>query len=69
VVSDVPGRGSLPDTAVQDLTRLSERLDDAFRVMAGSDLLITGGAGFLGYYLVQAPLAWNRSTPGRTRSG
>ena len=27
--------------------------------MAGSSLLITGGAGFLGYYLVQAVLYWN----------
>ncbi len=29
--------------------------------MAGSSLLITGGAGFLGYYLVQAALHCNRT--------
>jgi UDP-glucuronate decarboxylase len=52
-----------PAVAVRDLTRLTERLDGVFRRMAGSELLITGGAGFLGYYLVQAPLAWNRANP------
>lgn len=29
--------------------------------MAGHRLLITGGAGFLGYYLVQSIVHWNRS--------
>jgi UDP-glucuronate decarboxylase len=53
----------LPTVAVRDLERLAERLDGVFRRMAGSELLITGGAGFLGYYLVQAPLAWNRANP------
>jgi dTDP-glucose 4,6-dehydratase/UDP-glucuronate decarboxylase len=32
--------------------------------MAGSRLLITGGAGFLGYYLVQAAVHRNRTSPG-----
>ena len=62
-LAEVPVRGALPDVAVQDLARLTERLDHAFSGMAGSDLLITGGAGFLGYYLVLAPLAWNRANP------
>jgi UDP-glucuronate decarboxylase len=51
------------DVARGDLDRLAERLDDVFRQMSGTRLLITGGAGFLGYYLVQAPLAWNRANP------
>jgi UDP-glucuronate decarboxylase len=55
--------GTLPDVARGDLQRLSERLDDVFRHLSGSRLLITGGAGFLGYYLVQAPLSWNRANP------
>ena len=48
----------------EDLARLTERLDAVFREMAGAELLITGGAGFLGCYLVQAPIAWNRANPG-----
>jgi nucleoside-diphosphate-sugar epimerase len=34
-------------------------LADEFTELAGGRLLITGGAGFLGYYLTQAVLAWN----------
>ena len=55
---------AMPEVSVRDLDRLAERLNGVFRRMAGSELLITGGAGFLGYYLVQAPLAWNRANPG-----
>jgi UDP-glucuronate decarboxylase len=49
----------------EDLDRLADRLTPVFEEMAGAELLITGGAGFLGFYLVQAPLAWNRAHPGR----
>lgn len=48
------------NTVKLDLTRLIERLQLVFASMSGSELLVTGGAGFLGYYLVQAPLTWNR---------
>jgi UDP-glucuronate decarboxylase len=44
-----------------DLDQLCAALQGEFAEMAGTRLLITGGAGFLGYYLVQAPLRWNRS--------
>ncbi|MGB5674443.1 MAG: NAD-dependent epimerase/dehydratase family protein [Gemmatimonadota bacterium] len=43
-----------------DLQYICERLDDEFSAMSGKRLLITGGAGFLGYYLVQSVAEWNR---------
>ena len=53
------------DTIVtEDLADIGERLSAEFARMAGKKLLIVGGAGFLGYYLVQAPLAWNRTGRG-----
>ncbi len=45
----------------QDLEEICAGLTDEFTRMAGKRLLITGGAGFLGYYLVQSVLHWNRS--------
>ena len=47
------------DVVVEDLEYILNRLQDEFGEMAGSKLLITGGAGFLGYYLTQSILAWN----------
>ena len=61
-MSDV-GAATLPAVAVEDLMRLSQRLSPVFAKLAGHDLLITGGGGFLGYYLVQAPLHWNAANP------
>lgn len=43
-----------------DLNEITEAAADAFEALSGGSLLIVGGAGFLGYYLVQAPLHWNR---------
>ena len=43
-----------------DLAYCRARLSDSFARMAGRRVLLTGGAGFLGYYLVQAMLEWNR---------
>lgn len=47
-----------------DLDFLATELASEFGTMAGSTLLITGAAGFLGYYLVQAPLRWNDTRQG-----
>jgi nucleoside-diphosphate-sugar epimerase len=44
-----------------DLEYISAQLDAEFRQMGGTSLLVVGGAGFLGYYLVQSVLHWNRT--------
>ncbi len=49
-----------------DLTYICEHLAEELTRLSGRNLLITGGAGFLGHYLVQAALHWNR-TNGRGR--
>lgn len=59
-------RGSLTtaEEVVQaDLTYICELLSEEFRLLSGKRLLITGGAGFLGYYLVQSVLHWNSHNP------
>jgi nucleoside-diphosphate-sugar epimerase len=43
----------------RDLDYIIDDLDDLFGEIAGTRLLITGGGGFLGYYLVQSVLHWN----------
>ena len=44
-----------------DLDLLSHQLASEFDALSGRCLLIAGGAGFLGYYLVQGALHWNRT--------
>ena len=57
---------TLQELLEKDLTHLAGSLRDEFKSMEGSNLLITGGAGFLGYYLVQSVLFWNeRQAAGR----
>ena len=48
-----------------DLDYICQSLDVELKTMAGKELLIVGGAGFLGYYLVQSILHANRT--GRAR--
>jgi UDP-glucuronate decarboxylase len=45
----------------EDLDAVCVDLATEFAQMGGGRLLVTGGGGFLGYYLVQAALHWNRT--------
>jgi dTDP-glucose 4,6-dehydratase/UDP-glucuronate decarboxylase len=47
------------DLVLQDLIYICASLEDELRTMAGKRLLITGGAGFLGYYFVKTILHAN----------
>jgi nucleoside-diphosphate-sugar epimerase len=44
----------------EDLERMCERISDSLGALSGRRLLLSGGAGFLGYYLVSTIVAWNR---------
>lgn len=44
----------------QDLVYMCQRLEQELGTIGGQKVLITGGAGFLGYYLVQVIDYWNR---------
>lgn len=48
------------DVVNADLDYIIGNLGEELPRMAGKNLLITGGAGFLGHYLVQAVVHWNR---------
>ncbi|CAN5711025.1 SDR family oxidoreductase [soil metagenome] len=49
------------DVIEADLGHIRHHLAEEFAAMAGTRLLIVGGAGFLGHYLVQGALDWNRT--------
>lgn len=42
-----------------DLNYIVNTTNSEFNAMSGKNLLITGGAGFLGYYLIKSVLHWN----------
>jgi UDP-glucuronate decarboxylase len=52
---------SATDVVTTDLDLLSHQLEAEFGRLSGRSVLIAGGAGFLGYYLVQGALHWNRT--------
>lgn len=58
---------SLDELLHDDLETLCSNLSEEFGRMGGGRLLITGGGGFLGYYLVQSVLHWNKSRSAGSR--
>ena len=55
---------SATEVIATDLDLLSHQLRAEFDALSGRSVLIAGGGGFLGYYLVQAALHWNRHAAG-----
>jgi len=51
----------------RDLDYICGNLRDEIGGLAGKNLLITGGAGFLGYYLVLTALHWNKTADAAAR--
>ncbi|HET9857084.1 MAG TPA: NAD-dependent epimerase/dehydratase family protein [Chthoniobacterales bacterium] len=49
----------------EDLDFIVERANAEMEQMSGQRLLVVGGAGFLGHFLVQSPLHWNAAHPNR----
>jgi nucleoside-diphosphate-sugar epimerase len=47
----------------EDLDFIAQRAGDELARLSGRQVVVAGGAGFLGYYLVQAPLHWNQQHP------
>jgi nucleoside-diphosphate-sugar epimerase len=47
------------DVVKNDTNAIIDQCFDSFKQFAGNNFLITGGGGFLGYYLVQSIAGWN----------
>jgi dTDP-D-glucose 4,6-dehydratase len=48
------------EVVIGDLDLMCANLKEEFTALSGKRVLITGGAGFLGHYFVQAALHWNK---------
>ena len=59
--SSTSDRSVADQIVATDLDTICARAHTELESMAGARVLLTGGAGFLGYYLVQSLLTWNRA--------
>ena len=50
---------SAEEVVQSDLDAIAARTSTELRCLEGSSVLLTGGGGFLGHYLVQSVLHWN----------
>lgn len=57
------------DVVRSDLDEILDGAAAELAQIAGKKLLVTGGAGFLGYYLIQTALAWNDRVEVKDRIG
>ena len=48
------------DVVNEDIAFILESVETEFKALSGHRLLLTGGGGFLGYYIVSALMAWNK---------
>jgi nucleoside-diphosphate-sugar epimerase len=51
----------------EDVAAICETCSDIFSELGGGRLLVSGGAGFLGYYLSHAIVGWNRNADANRR--
>ncbi|MDO4636421.1 MAG: NAD-dependent epimerase/dehydratase family protein [Lautropia sp.] len=63
MANKLSGMISLDELRIQDVEDLIRKARPQFEALAGQHVWLTGGAGFLGYYLVLSIKHWNHSAP------
>jgi len=51
------------DIERNDISYIIENLNEELTQLSGKKILFTGGAGFIGYYLIKTILIWNKLNP------
>lgn len=54
------------DVESKDIVYIHQKAQEEFVKLSGSNMLITGAGGFLGYYFVKSILAWNTQNPNKS---